>query len=491
MALACVLSVAALVLVLGWGFGWDAVVRLRPDYAAMVPSTAASFLAIAGVLLWRQLSAEGDGRAAMALRLVALAVGGVALGNLLVIVLGAGRGIDDILWSIPEGGGSTSMAPATAICFLLSAVCLLWLPKPAEARHPLLVCATAALLLSLTAVVGYVFDAHALYAVSIFTAMALHTALAFVALASVLLAMWPRIGWVAVLFGEGEGSKAVRRLFPLVILLPFLLCLLVLVATEAGWFDANFRLSVLAIATMVLLAALVLHSATIENRVEARLRATMGELSNALDDRDLLLREVYHRVKNNLQQINALIFLEGSRVTDPAAKESFRATAGRIRALSTVHRLLISAPSPSRIAPGSFLQQLCEGIAASYQSSEQTIALTVEAEGEAVPIEVAVTLGLLVNELVTNAAKHAFADRASGTILVRYIEDVRGGATLVVADDGRGMGEARPADGGGVGTRIVRSLVSQLKATMEVQGDAGTRITLVIPPGFKERGRHV
>lgn len=472
----------------GWAAGSELLIRLRTSYSAMMPSTAFLFFVLGTDVLWL-LTGRKARKSALAVTIIALLVGAVALADIVLIVSDLASGVDALVWPEIDQNRLNSMAPGTAACFILAAACLLSLNGEGRRRdHFYVLSATAGLLVGMIAVVGYIFDAEALYRVSAFTAMALHTALCFVLLFTALILLRSDTGWAGLLMGEGGGSKGARRLFPIVLIAPFLLCLIALIVTEGGLLSSNFRLSLLAIVMMSLLAATVLRNAMIENATERKLIAAMDDLRRAVDDRDLLLRELYHRVKNNLQQINALVMMEAGKVSDESARNSFKATAARIHALGTVHRLLLSSPAPSRLKVHDFLEELCRNIAGSQGAAEREISIEVRASDDLIHIDSAVILGLIVNELVTNALKHAFPDGESGNISVLYTARSDGGARLCVSDNGAGMA-AESADslpGAGVGGRIVAGFVRQAGGEMSVENDQGARIMINLPPDFKK-----
>lgn len=478
------------VLLGGWIAGSDTLRRLSAEYAAMAPSTAYAFLFV-GIVLLRWMTWQRDAeRRRKFLRGSAVLIALLSFADLAVLLSGRGGGIDLLFWPGIGDLDFVGMAPATAVCFLAAAACLFRLDRTADENGRLYVlCATAGLLLSSVALTGYVFDSRALYEQFVFGAMALHTAICFVALFSVLLLLKPRTGWIDILLGEGRGSAGARRLLPVVIGGPFLLCLIALYATGAGALNANFRLSLLAIGMVTLFAAVVLRNAVLENRAERKLLEVTGDLRTAVADRDLLLREVYHRVKNNLQQINALLQIEGRKVADPAAQAAFLATAQRIQAMGTVHRLLISSPLPSELGSRTFLATLCESFVVGHSLRQRNIELVSEFDDIPIDVDSGVALGLMVNELVTNAAKHAFAGRDGGRIEVRFRTLEGGGAVLSVADDGTGVANPDSAlQGGGTGGLIVRGLAHQLDAELRISGGKGTCVELVIPAEAMHRG---
>jgi PAS domain S-box-containing protein len=199
----------------------------------------------------------------------------------------------------------------------------------------------------------------------------------------------------------------------------------------------------------------------------------------ALDERDALLQEVYHRVKNNLQQIEGLIAIEGASVSDPEARKALNALSGRVRAMGAVHQKLISSGSMTELPLSDFITDLCTDIDRSLGADQRKIALTTQVDAGTMHIERAVIVGLLINELVTNALKHAFPDGRHGHVAVRCVK-VPSGLLLEVADDGVGMSGSEIVSGSSKqsGMRLIKGFVKQLRGQLEIDTTAGTRATV-------------
>lgn len=217
-------------------------------------------------------------------------------------------------------------------------------------------------------------------------------------------------------------------------------------------------------------------------------RETLAKLETALADRELLLGEVYHRVKNNLQQIAAMIALQSRNLDDEDAKTAMSSIAGRVRALGLIHEMLLKSAHPSRLDVREFLGQLCRHIVASHDLETRKVTIDVTAASEQIELDAAIPVGLLVTELVVNSVKHAFSGRDGGTIRVTYEAPAGGPARLSVADDGTGIREGATSGTPGSGSRIAEGLARQLGGTLEITtGSAGTTATVAFPaPGAKE-----
>jgi PAS domain S-box-containing protein len=164
---------------------------------------------------------------------------------------------------------------------------------------------------------------------------------------------------------------------------------------------------------------------------EVRLRA-------ALADRDLLIGEVNHRVKNSLQLVGSILSLEANSARTEEAKDKLAAARDRIDAVAAIHAALYQGEDVRQVAFGDYLERLCDHLATSLGADRRGVAIEVDAD--AIPVETnkAITLSLVVNELVANAFKHAFPGDAGGTVKVRLRCDDPATVTLTVADDGTG-----------------------------------------------------
>jgi len=205
------------------------------------------------------------------------------------------------------------------------------------------------------------------------------------------------------------------------------------------------------------------------------LEAVVVERSAALVQRDLLLREVYHRVKNNLQVVDSILVMQARQFKDPAVKSAFASLRRRVYALGLVHQQLMGSDNLQTFDVAPFLRELSSNIIEG--GAPGRISLTVDAPPLDVGLDFAIPLGLLVTELVTNSLKHAFPN-GTGHINVVLSRGDDGALDLVVTDDGAGYDSAVAAGGapsGALGSRIIVGLASQLKATMTVSSDRGTR----------------
>ena len=209
------------------------------------------------------------------------------------------------------------------------------------------------------------------------------------------------------------------------------------------------------------------------------LEQVVEDRTRALKQRDLLLREVYHRVKNNLQIVDALLTMQALKLTDPQAKEALLGLHGRIYALGLVHQQLMGSADLKTFDIAPFLRELSDNLLEA--GADGTVELLVEAVPVQVGLDFAVPFGLLVTELVTNALKHAFPAGAGNIAVLLQPDD--GKLVLTVRDDGVGQSKIKPTPepSSGLGSGIVKSLVAQLRGTMNVRSDSGTTVEIRTP----------
>lgn len=207
-------------------------------------------------------------------------------------------------------------------------------------------------------------------------------------------------------------------------------------------------------------------------------RAAQAQIERALAEKTVLLNEVHHRVKNNLQVISSLLNLQ-ARNADPMVRDALRDSQSRVHSMALMHQLLYERADLSTLELGHYLQRLVNLLRDTYLDASQRVQLLVEApqQGLSMDLQRAIPFGLVVTELVTNALKHAFPEGRHGTIWVR----LQGGPQpwLEVADDGVGLpAPVLPGEGRSLGYQLLPLLADQCGATLELQRSPGTRARL-------------
>lgn len=199
----------------------------------------------------------------------------------------------------------------------------------------------------------------------------------------------------------------------------------------------------------------------------------------ALKEKDVLLGEIHHRVKNNLQIVYSLLDLQLARIADPIVRDLLKDSQNRIRSMALIHQTLYQSKDFARVDIGSFLDSLVPSLVTSYGVQSGRVVIRVDAAGVVLPIDVAIPCGLAVNELISNALKHAFPDGRSGEVTVFLRSDADGHLMLSVSDDGIGLPpDLDLANTVTLGLQLVRLLADQLGAAMTVRRAAPTRFEL-------------
>jgi two-component sensor histidine kinase len=211
---------------------------------------------------------------------------------------------------------------------------------------------------------------------------------------------------------------------------------------------------------------------------QEKLQKSLQE-QTSLREKDILLREIHHRVKNNMQMLSSLMRLQARRATTAEAKHILNESESRIRSMGLIHEKLYQSDSLSIIEMPKYFKTLTDEImrAGRIGGPKHTIQLSI---GEIkLGFDTALPCGLIVTELVQNCLKYAFADGRQGTILVSMTRDPNGHITLVVWDNGIGLPpDFDPAKLTSLGTRLVRLLTDQLNGSIDVRNERGTRITI-------------
>lgn len=231
--------------------------------------------------------------------------------------------------------------------------------------------------------------------------------------------------------------------------------------------------------------AKVLRDETERQETEQALRVSLAE-------KEALLKEIHHRVKNNLQVIVSLLSLQADQITDRATLEMFHDTQSRVRSIARIHETLYSSKDLAEIEFGQYTRMLVRDLFAFYNISTDRIQCDIQTEDMALSITQAIPLGLILNELVVNCLKHAFPNGRRGTIRVclRYAnEEIKPGemldqvpGQLCVEDDGAGLpGDFDLEHSESMGMYLVRILTRQCQGTLTWESRQGTRICVRFP----------
>ena len=230
----------------------------------------------------------------------------------------------------------------------------------------------------------------------------------------------------------------------------------------------------------------------LESRVAVRTRLLEVEvverkqaeevIQAALEEKKMLLQEIHHRVKNNLQVVSSLLQLQSAYAKNEEDVAMFKECQNRVRTMAMVHERLYRSQNLASIDFGEHVRDLASMLASSYPQAAAHVQVFTEAESVLLELETAIPAGLIINELVSNALKHAFPDGRRGTLKLSLQSPAPGQLSLSVQDDGVGLPPGFDWDQArSLGLRIVRDLARQIRGTLEVRQNGGTTFALCFP----------
>jgi PAS domain S-box-containing protein len=218
--------------------------------------------------------------------------------------------------------------------------------------------------------------------------------------------------------------------------------------------------------------------------IPERVRAE-NQIKSALREKEALLKEIHHRVKNNLQVIVSLLYLQAAHLKDEQAFAAFRDSESRVKSMALLHEKLYRSKNLSKIDMSDYVQALTRDLFLTYRLGSPRIQLTLDIENIALGMDTALHCGLIINELASNSLKHAFPGESSGQLSVVLRDLGSGTYSLVVRDDGIGLPEGtllgKRASSGleTIGLDLVLTLVEHLEGRLEVETEGGTTVKIV------------
>jgi PAS domain S-box-containing protein len=197
-------------------------------------------------------------------------------------------------------------------------------------------------------------------------------------------------------------------------------------------------------------------------------------LKVSLEEKEILLREIHHRVKNNMQIISSMMNLQSDYVKDPVIRELFKDSQRRVRSMAIVHEKLYQSKNFSEINFSEFINNLVKEINNFFHPAKSRISFSIDVQNLYLSIDKAVPCALIINELVSNSLKYAFEDRKDGTIVIRFHKSGELSYFLTISDNGRGFADGFDIEKSeSFGLRLVTILVQQLRGEMEIHKENG------------------
>ncbi len=594
-----VVAATGLLVMIGWGLGLDTFKSLLPGLATMKANTALCFL-LAGL----SLALRRRRAARLACAGAVLAVAGLTLAEYLA---GADFGIDQLLF--PDAVDSHTVFPGrmvdtSAIAFLLCGASLALSGTRMTAGRIQQALAVCAGVIGGAALLGYAYGAMELYRFFGLASMAVTTAVSFIVLAAGLVFTRPD-GPAAMLAASGPAAQLMRKLLPMVLLVPPAVGLMIHLGLKHGAYSEGMDIALLTLSMMLGFVALIVRTAhaldltdAVRRETEAQLR-NQAELMNqtreplivrelggailfwnlgaaalygwpaidavgrrtqnllrtegtpqdqkdamlletghwegelvqttregrsvivesrqaairssdgsilvlesdnditgrrlaeervqaSLNEKEVMLKEIHHRVKNNLQIISSLVNLQVEAINDPSVNVHLQDIRDRVRSMTLVHEKLYQTESLSELPFDEYVRSLLSYLKNVYGKSETDIHFTMDLQPVSISIEEAVPCGLMLNELVTNAIKHAFQGRTLGTVATALRRNPDGTICLRVSDDGVGLpNELDWRQTNSLGLRLVQMLIKQIRGSVQTGPGPGAEFRISFKPKEK------
>ncbi len=203
-------------------------------------------------------------------------------------------------------------------------------------------------------------------------------------------------------------------------------------------------------------------------------------INTALKEKDILLREIHHRVKNNLQVISSLLGIQGRTIKDKKAKEAIQEGRNRVQSMALIHQNLYKKDNLTGIEMKPYIDKLATHLIHTYQVEDGTIEVQSQVDDLTLDVETVVPIGLIINELISNSLKYAFPNNGNGSINIELKEE-EDRLLLIVSDNGIGLNEAQlQSKTETFGHSLIRAFKNKLKADIDISGSDGTKVTLRI-----------
>ncbi len=197
-------------------------------------------------------------------------------------------------------------------------------------------------------------------------------------------------------------------------------------------------------------------------------------ISKALSEKDILLREIHHRVKNNLQLVSSLLGLQSHHITDPNALEALNSGKSRVKSMALIHQNLYNKENLTGVSVREYLEKLSKELITSFKVDTNRIELLTDIPNILLDVDTLIPMGLIINELLTNALKYAFPNNGEGQINIRLFEEA-GQLRLEFSDNGIGIDiDKRSSES--FGYKLIDTLLEQLEGEMEIKSDSGTKL---------------
>lgn len=206
------------------------------------------------------------------------------------------------------------------------------------------------------------------------------------------------------------------------------------------------------------------------------------EISKSLHEKEVLLKEIHHRVKNNLQIVSSLFFFQSKKITDPVTLDMFRDGQNRVKSMALIHEKLYQSGDLANIDFKEYIKKLANFLFQSYGINQSRIKLKIHVQEVKLGVDTAVPCGLIINELISNSFKHGFSETDEGEIKIDMGYDETNKLNLKISDNGKGIPkDLNIEESDSLGLRLVYNLTTQLNGKVTFFNNYGTTVKLVFP----------
>ncbi len=223
----------------------------------------------------------------------------------------------------------------------------------------------------------------------------------------------------------------------------------------------------------------IISNALRRANLQLALQQHVRQVEESLEEKNVMLKEIHHRVKNNLQVISSLLNLQSAQIKDPGTLQLFRDSQNRVRSMALIHEKLYQSHDLARINFKNYVESLSSVLARSFAAETREVTFCLEIEQISLGIDQAVPCGLIINELVSNSLKHAFPGSRKGEVTIQFkiVEGQR--LHLIVGDNGVGFPDTIDFQHtSSLGLQLVNSLVHQLEGSIEIRRTTGTEFRI-------------
>jgi two-component sensor histidine kinase len=231
---------------------------------------------------------------------------------------------------------------------------------------------------------------------------------------------------------------------------------------------------------VLLVVANQLAVAIFQAQLQVKIREHSESLQNSLSEKEVLLKEIHHRVKNNLQVISSLLYLNSKKIKDKGAQDMFKESQNRVKSIALVHERLYQSKDLGKIDFKEYVTRLTDDLFRSYAVNQSIIKLIISIKQIFISIDTAVPCGLIINEIISNSLKYAFPDaeelNKNCEIRIEFERDDKNNSLLSISDNGIGLPEGIDLKKTkSLGLQLVDTLIDQLEGTLEIDLSTGTK----------------